>query len=297
MDPPGIPSFTNTWHNKPYAAIYPKRPEVSAKGKTVIITGAGGGIGRATAYAFEIAGAAKIVLIGRTESTLRETQSAIVCPSEVFVADVTDEKAIAAAAAATGQWDVLVLAAGYLAKPGTIANSPMEEWWKSFETNVKGSVICTQAFLKTVNPEHATIIALSAAVDFPASRLTGLSAYISSKLSLIKVMEFLAAEHPKVSAIALHPGMIDTSILRATGIDPVEHKLPLDAVELPAQFMVWLASPEAAFLNGRCVWANWDVDELKEREEEIVFGISLTPTINGWPFPKGCGDKRRGEPV
>jgi len=32
---------------------------------------------------------------------------------------------------------------------------------------------------------------------------------------------------------------------------------------------VWLASPEAAFLNGRFAWANWDVDELKARAEEV----------------------------
>jgi hypothetical protein len=33
-------------------------------------------------------------------------------------------------------------------------------------------------------------------------------------------------------------------------------------VRLPGDFAVWLASPEAGFLNGRFVWAEWDVDEL-----------------------------------
>lgn len=34
-------------------------------------------------------------------------------------------------------------------------------------------------------------------------------------------------------------------------------------VNLPTSFMVWAASEEAKFLNGKLVWANWDVDELK----------------------------------
>ena len=39
--------------------------------------------------------------------------------------------------------------------------------------------------------------------------------------------------------------------------------------ELAGQFVLWLASREADFLNGRYVWANWDVDEMKARAEEI----------------------------
>jgi hypothetical protein len=39
MNPP-LPSLTSVWHNAPYAAISPERPELSALGKTVIITGA-----------------------------------------------------------------------------------------------------------------------------------------------------------------------------------------------------------------------------------------------------------------
>lgn len=54
-------------------------------------------------------------------------------------------------------------------------------------------------------------------------------------------------------------------------------------VELPANFMVWAASSEAEFLKGKLVWANWDVDELKARKEEIVSGPALTLGLTGWP--------------
>ena len=40
--------------------------------------------------------------------------------------------------------------------------------------------------------------------------------------------------------------------------------------ELPAAIMVWLATAETNFLEGRMVWANWDVEELKQRSGEIV---------------------------
>ena len=56
----------------------------------------------------------------------------------------------------------------------------------------------------------------------------------------------------------------------------------MNAVSLPADFMVWLASPEAAFLKGRYVWANWDVDEMLARKEEIEADLSLlTMTLEG----------------
>lgn len=200
--------------------------------------------------AFACAGAKKLILIGRHEGPLQETQQALGCDSTVHAADVTDEKALAEIAAVTGAWDILILAAGYLAGPASIRESSIDDWWKSFEvwpypafpyfsqkisratltmrqTNVKGTMIATNVFLPTANPTHAAVVALTAAVVFPAARIKGLSAYISSKLALIKFVEFLAAENPTVFAAALHPGMIDTNILRSSGADP--SALPLDS--------------------------------------------------------------------
>lgn len=41
---------------------------------------------------------------------------------------------------------------------------------------------------------------------------------------------------------------------------------------LPAHYAVWLCSPEADFLKGRYTWAHWDVEEMKEKREEILRG-------------------------
>jgi len=52
-------------------------------------------------------------------------------------------------------------------------------------------------------------------------------------------------------------------------------------VELPSHFLVWIASGEAAFLRNKFVWANWDVEELKARAEEIQTSFLLRVTLNG----------------
>jgi hypothetical protein len=58
----------------------------------------------------------------------------------------------------------------------------------------------------------------------------------------------------------------------------------LRLVSLPANFNVWLASPEATFLKGKYLWANWDVDELKARAKELESSSLLTIGLAGWPF-------------
>jgi hypothetical protein len=51
--------------------------------------------------------------------------------------------------------------------------------------------------------------------------------------------------------------------------------------ELPGSYVVWLCSQDADFLKGRFVYANWDIDELKARKEEIVRENLLTLTLRG----------------
>jgi hypothetical protein len=51
--------------------------------------------------------------------------------------------------------------------------------------------------------------------------------------------------------------------------------------DLPGSFFVWLASDEANFLKGKTVWANWDVEELIARKEEIAKSLLLTVGLRG----------------
>ncbi|RDW63143.1 SDR family NAD(P)-dependent oxidoreductase [Aspergillus mulundensis] len=282
MQPP-MPSMTAKWHNQSYPGIDPKRPELSAAGKTVIITGAGSGIGRATALSFASAGAARIVLIGRDESKLKQTQEALPrhLQTSIHAASVTDEDAITGVATEVGSWDVLVLAAGYLADQMPLKDTAVDEWWQSFETNVKGTMIPAKAFLPTA-ASGAAIIGLTTAIPFPAAVGKGLSGYITSKLAVARILEYIAAENPGVFTAALNPGTVHTAMFDKLGADPGQQAF--DSVDLPADFMVWLTSKEASFLSGRVVFANWDVEELKARAQEIQDGLMLTTGVLGWPF-------------
>jgi hypothetical protein len=55
---------------------------------------------------------------------------------------------------------------------------------------------------------------------------------------------------------------------------PIADKVGV-AEKMPGDFSVWLASPEATFLNGRYVWAAWDVDEMVAMKEKVASDPSL----------------------
>lgn len=300
------PSFTKTYRQKSYPAIDPSRPELSAKDKTVIVTGAGyGGIGAAAALAFTRAGARKIALVGRTEKTLQATKDAIekeFPDATVLIspADASRAESIGAAAhhlrATLGAWDVFVNCAGYLPSLTTLTGADEDDWWQAFETNVKFVHLFAKHFLSKRRPNATYIGTNAGACIFPAAHVPKLSAYTASKLAMAKLEEYLAEENPDLRVFTVHPGVVVTDMFRKatssmkTGSGSGDNQLPvgnmLDEPELPANFMLWLACPEADFLkSGRYLWANWDVEELKARREEIEADPSLFRiTIGGWPF-------------
>ncbi|KAI9643580.1 hypothetical protein NHQ30_008201 [Ciborinia camelliae] len=285
MQPP-FACPTATWHNDTYESISPSRPELSVAGKTVVIIGGGSGIGRETAFAFATAGAAHIALLGRTDATLQETAESIASTSKasssVHVADLTKAESLKSAATAVGKWHVLVICSGYCPTPSPIPSSEGEDWWKGFETNVQGTFLATRAFLPTADSSEATILGVTTDVSLlPVTYLPGLSSYVSSKLAQAKIYEFLAAENPNIFVATINPGMIETDNFYRTGATP--DKVPIDTVQLPAHFLVWMASPEAAFLRGRCAWANWDVEELKAQKSMVLESLFMTAGFKGLP--------------
>ena len=67
------------------------------------------------------------------------------------------------------------------------------------------------------------------ALVFPPAGTPGLSAYLTSKLAMVKTLEFLAAENPSIFVASVHPGMVDTGIFRKSGAKP--EMLPMDSGE------------------------------------------------------------------
>jgi NAD(P)-dependent dehydrogenase (short-subunit alcohol dehydrogenase family) len=129
------------WHNDSYDAINPSRPELSSKGKNIVVTGGGYGIGKEVVRSFATAGASTISILGRKEAPLKETKAAVEkefkgTRIEYYLADVTSETQMKNAASRIGKWDVLIMNAGYLSKPEATETAEWKEWWASFEASV-----------------------------------------------------------------------------------------------------------------------------------------------------------------
>jgi NAD(P)-dependent dehydrogenase (short-subunit alcohol dehydrogenase family) len=144
--------------------------------QTILITGAGAGIGRATARAF-IAAGWRVALLGRNDAALvdtAESDEAMILP-----ADVGDPAAVEAAFARLadrwGRLDVLFNNAGISLPAAPIDEIPVEDWLRLSQTNITGMFLCARAafgLMRRQNPQGGRIInngSISAHVPRPGS--------------------------------------------------------------------------------------------------------------------------------
>ncbi|HEX5005748.1 MAG TPA: SDR family oxidoreductase [Hyphomonadaceae bacterium] len=114
---------------------------------SILITGAGSGIGRATAVRFAQAGW-DVALVGRRREALEET-AMIAGRGHVVPGDLTKasevERVFSEAVAAMGRLDVLFNNAGRGSKPRTIDETPLEDWQAVLDINLSGAVMCARA--------------------------------------------------------------------------------------------------------------------------------------------------------
>lgn len=298
------PSATRIYHKTTYPSIDPKRPELSVQGKTIVITGGGTGIGAEIASSFAKAGAKRIALLGRREQPLLETKARIEAenPATEVLALPTDitkkTEVISAFERATSEAhsvDVLISNAAILGAKGLIKDVDEDQLLQGITMNLLSNFNLSKVFL-THASKDATLVEINSAVAHVNVGLQ-LTTYSVSKAATARFYSALAYEHPDLNVYCIQPGVVDTDLARDSGYKPKREgeemvfkeedvgKLSMfDDARLPADFCVWLASPEARFLKGKYLWANWDVEELKANAEKIKASSLMELGLIGWPF-------------
>jgi NAD(P)-dependent dehydrogenase (short-subunit alcohol dehydrogenase family) len=264
----------------------------SFAGKTVLVTGAGGGLGRAIALRFAAAGA-RIVALDKDAAGLQDLHAELErrgAPGLVLPCDVTDAEACARAVAAGverfGALDVLVNNAGMSQRSG-FAATDLAVIRRVMDVNFYGAVYCTKAALPHLVASRGLIVAVSSVAGYtPLIARTG---YAASKHAMHGFFESLRSElAPQgVEVMMVCPSFIATRIDRnAVGGDglPVRHAQvtigdPLSPESVAARIYDGAARSRRLLLVGRTAWQAWWVSRLAPRLYEKLMARRLSAEL------------------
>ena len=236
-------------------------PELPAlnrlKGRRIVVTGAGSGIGAAIAQLFAAEGA-KVAAMDRNEAGLL----AWFKPADgiALKADISDESsvntAVKSAAAALGGIDGLVNAAG-IANQDLLSEVSVEDWRRIIDVNLTGSFLMARAclpYLKEV--QDSTIVNFSSGQGLQPFMRRG--AYAASKAGVISLSKTLAMEWAPIRVNSICPGAVDTPMVRAGYSEEalrtqVGARYALgrvaEAIEI-ARAALYLTGAESSFITG-----------------------------------------------
>ena len=234
--------------------------------RVAVITGAGSGMGLATAQAFAESGAA-VVLSDRNEQTLRTATAELTSAGRQalgVVCDVSDEEQVAALVerpvASFGRLDFAFNNAGIQAPPTDAADEPAELFDRVNAVNLRGVWACMKHELRAMRAQGSGAIvncsSLGGLVGLP-----GRAAYHASKHGVIGLTRSAALEYaPRgVRINAICPGTIETAMVKdmiAKGELDVPEAMAnqpigrLGRADEIAAAVLWLCSPAASFVLG-----------------------------------------------
>ena len=226
-------------------------------GRRVVVTGGGGGIGRAIVERFRTLGA-DVVAVGRGGSDVDE------------ICDMTDEQAVASLFARVGDVDVLVNSAG-IGESETLERTSLELWHRHLEANATAPFLCIRQVLPgMLARDRGRLVTVASTAGLAGARYA--AAYAASKHAAVGLMRSVAAEvaGTGVTANAVCPAYVRTEMTERTVARIVERTArtadetaaalgalsPLGRLLEPAEVagaVVYLASDEAAALNGQAL--------------------------------------------
>lgn len=235
-------------------------------GKTVVITGAGAGMGKAAAYEFAKKGASLVVnSISDSAAKVCEDLLAKGYPAVFVKADVSvkedAERLISTAADTYGGIDVLVNTAGVVAN-GSVEECDEETWDKSMRVNVKSVYLTSKLAMPHLRKRKGVIVNITSTVAIKG--VTNRAAYSASKGAILSLSRSMAAEYigEGIRINCVCPGTVESESFRrrvSDSPDPEQamkdfvSRQPmgrLGTTEELAQAIVFAASPNVTFMTG-----------------------------------------------
>ncbi|MEE1753393.1 SDR family NAD(P)-dependent oxidoreductase [Streptomyces sp. SP18CS02] len=237
------------------------------QGQSVLVTGAGSGLGRAIALAFAAEGAS-VVVAGRTAAPLDETVALIEAQggtAAAFTADVSRSGEVAGLVRRTverfGRLDVAVNNAGVFRGGAPLADLPEQDWHTLIDINVTGVLLALQAEIAHMRAHGGGAIVNIASNLGAHTRRPGTAGYAVSKAAVAALTRAAALDHIQdgVRINAVSPGASDTSMSLRPGETEAERAVrmkgesPLGRVASTrevAAAVLHLASDDAASTVG-----------------------------------------------
>ena len=240
-------------------------------GKVAIVTGAGRGMGKATALTLARDGAAVVVNDINpklAEAVAKEIEAA---GGQVlaYVADVSDEAQVQAMVDATverfGTVDILVNNAGILRSTSPLETIPLEEWELVMTVNVTGVFLCTKAVLPIMKAKRSgKIVNISSSAGRSTSTFGG-AHYTTSKAAVLGLSRHTSREAApyNVNVNAVAPGSMDTEMVRELAtpehMERERQGIPLHrlgAAQDEANLVAFLCSEESSYIAGATIDIN-----------------------------------------